>query len=147
VTRSHDDPSSETVEAAGGVLWRSGPQGAEFAVIHRPKYDDWTLPKGKLDPGEDHEEAALREVAEETGYRAELGGRLGDVHYEAKGSPKRVRYWGMRALDGRFRANSEVDDMRWLPVDRARALLTYERDRDVLDEFLARPTADDAGRS
>jgi 8-oxo-dGTP pyrophosphatase MutT (NUDIX family) len=124
-----------TIEAAGGVLWRQRGDEREFAVIHRPKYDDWTLPKGKLDPGESHEQAAVREVAEETGFSAELGPDLGETVYKHNARPKRVRYWGMRALAGRFQANSEVDDVRWLPLDDARNILTYSRDRVVLDRF------------
>lgn len=121
------------VEAAGGVLWRERGGERDFAVIHRPKYDDWTLPKGKLDPGESHEQAALREVAEETGFSAELGDELGETTYTAKGRAKRVRYWSMRALGGQFRPNKEVDDLRWVPLDDARRLLTYDRDRTILD--------------
>lgn len=126
-----------TIEAAGGVLWRQRGEQRDFAVIHRPRYDDWTLPKGKLDPGETHEQAAVREVAEETGFAAELGPDLGDTMYEHKARPKRVRYWGMRALDGRFQANSEVDELRWLPLDHARGILTYRRDREILERFVA----------
>lgn len=121
------------VEAAGGVLWRERGGERDFAVIYRPKYDDWTLPKGKLDPGESHEQAALREVAEETGFSAELGDGIGETTYEADGRAKRVRYWSMRAVSGQFRPNREVDDLRWLRRDDARRLLTYDRDREILD--------------
>jgi 8-oxo-dGTP diphosphatase len=106
--------------------------------VHRPKYDDWTLPKGKLDPGESHERAALREVTEETGFVAELGADLGDVHYDHDDRPKRVRYWSMRALSGRFEPNDEVDDLRWLSPDDATRLLSYERDRELVREALER---------
>lgn len=123
------------IEAAGGVLWRPLDRGREYAIIHRPKYDDWTLPKGKLDPGESHEQAGLREVAEETGFAAELGADLGETSYDHDGRAKRVRYWGMRAVDGRFRANSEVDELRWLPYEQARRLLSYDHDRALLDRF------------
>lgn len=132
----------DTIEAAGGVLWRQRGEQRHFAIIHRPKYDDWTLPKGKLDPGETHEEAALREVAEETGFSAELGAGLGDTVYEHADRPKRVRYWSMRAVGGRFRPNSEVDDLRWVPLDDARRLLSYDRDRAVLDRFVEGVTGD-----
>lgn len=126
------------IEAAGGVLWRAaGTDGRRYAVIHRPKYDDWTLPKGKLDPGETHEQAAVREVAEETGWVADLGADLGDIGYEHNERPKRVRYWAMQARSGSFAPNAEVDELRWLPLDAARELLTYERDREVLDRFTA----------
>jgi 8-oxo-dGTP diphosphatase len=126
---------AEPIEAAGGVLWRQSGDQRQFAIIHRPKYDDWTLPKGKLDPGETHEQAAMREVSEETGFSVELGAGLGDTFYEHDGRPKRVRYWSMRAAGGQFRPNTEVDDIHWLPLEDARRLLTYERDRAVLDRF------------
>ena len=128
---------AETIEAAGGVLWRGGDDGLRYAIIHRPKYDDWSLPKGKLDPGETHEQAAVREVEEETGWQAERGVELGVITYEHDGRPKRVEYWGMRAIDGSFVPNDEVDELRWLPQDEARALLSYDRDRDVFDRFVA----------
>ena len=121
------------------MLWRESDDGQPyFAIIHRPKYDDWTLPKGKLDPGETHEQAALREVEEETGFSAELGPSLGEIGYDHDDRPKRVRYWGMRARAGAFHPNDEVDDLRWLPHTEARALLSYDRDREVLDR-LAQP--------
>ena len=129
--------SSREIEAAGGVLWRADADGYLCAVIHRPKYDDWTLPKGKLDRGESHEDAALREVHEETGWRAELGVALGEIRYEHNGRPKRVEYWAMRAVDGDFAPNDEVDELRWVDPAAARRMLTYERDRTVFDRFVA----------
>jgi 8-oxo-dGTP pyrophosphatase MutT (NUDIX family) len=122
-----------TVEAAGGVITRPGANGLEVAVVHRPKYDDWTHAKGKLDPGETFEEAALREVEEETGLRCRLVRELGDSRYtDRHGRPKVVRYWLMEVEGGGFEPNSEVDELRWLaPVDAA-ALLSYERDRELL---------------
>jgi 8-oxo-dGTP diphosphatase len=120
---------SEEVQAAGGVVVRDG----RVAVVHRPKYEDWTLPKGKLDPGEDFEEAALREVEEETGLRCELGRELPSTHYrDSKDRPKVVRYWEMTPVAGEFVPNSEVDELRWLEPDEAAELLTYDRDREVL---------------
>jgi 8-oxo-dGTP diphosphatase len=120
---------SEEVQAAGGVVVRDG----RVAVVHRPKYEDWTLPKGKLDPGEDFEEAALREVEEETGLRCELGRELPSTHYhDSKDRPKVVRYWEMTPVGGEFVPNSEVDALRWLEPDEAAGLLTYDRDREVL---------------
>jgi 8-oxo-dGTP diphosphatase len=133
----------DPIEAAGGVLWRPAARGREFAVIHRPRYDDWTLAKGKLDPGETHAQAAVREVAEETGYDVDLGPDLGEVTYLHNARPKRVRYWGMRATGGEFEVNSEVDDLRWLELDRARQVLTYDRDREVLDRFVAAAQPED----
>src|ERR1700730_2602613 len=117
------------VRAAGGVLVRPGPAGLEVAVIHRPKYEDWSLPKGKLDGDENFEQAALREVEEETGVRAELGPELSSVHYrDRKGRSKLVRYWLMRAGEGEFHPGPEVDELRWLDPERARELLSYEHD-------------------
>jgi 8-oxo-dGTP diphosphatase len=118
------------VRAAGGVVVRDG----RVAVVHRPKYDDWSLPKGKLDPGEDWEEAALREVEEETGLRCRLGQEVGSSRYrDAKGRDKLVRYWLMEPLDGEFEPDHEVDDIRWLTSDEARAALSYDHDREVLE--------------
>jgi 8-oxo-dGTP diphosphatase len=119
---------SEQVLAAGGVV--VGAAGRVVAV-HRPKYDDWTLPKGKLDPGESFEQAALREVEEETGLRCRLVRELPSNEYrDARGRPKLVRYWLMEALaDGGFRPTREVDELRWLTQAEAAELLTYERDR------------------
>ena len=108
-------------------------RGDRIAVVHRPKYDDWSLPKGKLDPGEGFEEAALREVEEETGLRCELGSELGEASYrDRRGRAKLVRYWLMTPVGGEFEPNDEVDELRWLPVEEARALLTYEFDRELV---------------
>jgi 8-oxo-dGTP diphosphatase len=125
---------SDLVLAAGGVVWRRGPDGRpEVLTVHRPKYDDWSLPKGKLDAGEAHEAAALREVEEETGLRCRLGRPLGALVYEdRKGRPKEVRYWAMTVEDGSFSPNKEVDELRWVPADRARELLSYEHDADLV---------------
>jgi 8-oxo-dGTP diphosphatase len=121
---------TDEVEAAGGVVMRDG----RVAVVHRPKYDDWSLPKGKLDPGESSEEAALREVEEETGLRCELGPELPSIHYtDSKDRPKVVRYWQMTPVEGEFSPTEEVDELRWLEPDEAASLLTYERDREPLE--------------
>jgi 8-oxo-dGTP diphosphatase len=129
-------PAEFEVNAAGGVVWRRAGDGVEVLVVHRPRYDDWSLPKGKLDPGEGFEEAALREVEEETGIVCELGSALPDVTYEDhKGRAKLVRYWTMAAPPGGgsdFTANDEVDELRWLPVAEARQLLSYEPDRGLI---------------
>jgi 8-oxo-dGTP diphosphatase len=103
------------------------------AVVHRPRYDDWSLPKGKLDPGETFEQAALREVWEETGLRCRLGRELPSVRYEVRGRPKIVRYWLMSVeADPGFTPNDEVDELRWLAPAEALELLTYERDKGVV---------------
>lgn len=125
------------VRAAGGLVWRTRAGGEpEVLLVHRPKYDDWTLPKGKCDDGEPDEACALREVAEETGLRCALGVSLGSTEYtDRHGRPKRVRYWTMTPVDGGFEVNSEVDEIRWLAADDARALLSYDLDRDVLSRW------------
>jgi 8-oxo-dGTP diphosphatase len=111
------------------------------AVVHRPRYDDWTLPKGKHKAGEDDRQAALREVLEETGHRGSIAGDLGETRYSVtkRGAerPKRVRYYLMDDLGGEFTPHAEVDDLRWLQPEQARNLLSYERDREVLDRFLS----------
>jgi 8-oxo-dGTP diphosphatase len=122
---------SDRVEAAGGVVL--DPSG-RVALVHRPRYDDWTLPKGKLDPGESFEDAALREVEEETGLRCRLVRELPAVEYfDNKGRPKVVRYWLMEPEhDPGFMENDEVDELRWLLPDEALALLSYPRDAEVV---------------
>ncbi|GAA0413994.1 NUDIX hydrolase [Streptomyces luteireticuli] len=122
------------VLAAGCVLWRrSGPSGVEVAVIHRPKYDDWSLPKGKLKRGEEAWAGALREVLEETGMACRLGPPLPTVRYVlADGRWKEVRYWAAEATGGAFAPNREVDEVRWLPPAAARALLTQDRDAELV---------------
>lgn len=117
------------VEAAGGLVVQDG----RLAVVHRPRYDDWTLPKGKLDPGETFEQAAVREVLEETGLECRITGEAGQASYEDnRGRPKIVRYFRMEVLGGAFAVNDEVDELRWLSPDEARAVLTYERDRELI---------------
>lgn len=140
-------PSSARVEAAGGVLWRprdadssgsdgrDGRDGVEVALIHRPAHDDWSLPKGKLDPGEHPLLGALREIEEETGFVATAGRPLGELRYQLGVRPKRVRYWACRARPGSFAANSEVDELRWLTVEDALEMLPAARDRPVLERF------------
>ncbi len=132
-------PEPDEVRAAGAVLWRrAGHEGVEVAVVHRPRYDDWSLPKGKLDPGEGWREAARREVREETGFGGEPGRELGSSHYEDRhGRPKRVRYWLMEASAGAWSPNEEVDELRWLGEREAAALLTHERDRELVHEAVA----------
>ena len=128
------------VRAAGGAVWRRGSDGAtEVLLVHRPRYDDWSLPKGKLDVGETEVEAAGREVTEETGLVCEVGPELALVSYrDSKGRPKTARYWAMRPLhDEGFTPNDEVDRLRWLPLDVAREALSYDHDRAVVDALTA----------
>jgi 8-oxo-dGTP diphosphatase len=125
------------VAAAGGVVVRSGDGGRTVAVIHRPKYMDWSLPKGKLEPGEDWLEAALREVEEETGYRCEASVELPHVSYlDRKGRRKLVRYWLMEPVDGEFEPHGEVDELRWVGREQAEELLTYPHDRELVRKAL-----------
>ena len=132
------DVEAAEVKAAGGVVWRRGPGGVEVAVAHRPRYDDWSLPKGKLDPGESWEEAALREVEEEIGLNCRLGRELPPVSYQdRKGRDKVVRYWMMQPESGEFAPNEEVDEVRWLVPEAAAELLTYPHDRELVSELPA----------
>ncbi|MFF0224786.1 NUDIX hydrolase [Streptomyces sp. NPDC004629] len=129
-----------TVQAAGCVLWRRSPVDGqvEICLVHRPKYDDWSHPKGKLKRGEEALAGALREVTEETGYAAAPGGELPTLRYPANGRPKQVRYWAAEAAAGRFAPNHEVDRILWLSPAAARARLTQPRDRDLVDTLVRR---------
>ena len=125
--------SEGVVRAAGGVVVRDGPDTLEVVIVHRPKYDDWTLPKGKTEPGESDEECALREVREETGLRCELLDELESTSYhDSLGRPKIARYWLMRRVAGKLRASHEVDKALWVPLAAAEEQLTYGRDVGVL---------------
>ena len=130
-----------TVRAAGAVLWRPGHDetAVEIALIHRPRYDDWSLPKGKIDPGETEPVTAVREVFEETGHHAHLGRRLHSVRYPIEQGIKRVRYWAARSVGGEFTPGREVDELLWLPVSDAINGLSYEHDRKVLHRFVEHP--------
>ncbi|GAA2067651.1 NUDIX hydrolase [Williamsia deligens] len=125
------------VFAAGGVVWRpvSSYGGVEIAMIHRPHYDDWTLPKGKRESGENLVATAIREIAEETGCLTRLGRRLTTVSYDVSAGRKVVHYWSARWLEGDFVENDEVDEMRWVDPAEAAALASYPADRKVLKEF------------
>ena len=135
-------PANKATLAAGAVLWRSSDDGTEpeVAVIHRPRYDDWSLPKGKVDTGENEPMTAVREVREETGFRSHLGRRLAAVTYpvEEQGI-KKVRYWAARVVEGDFAPNDEVDELKWLPVTAAMKQLEYPADRKVLRRFAKIP--------
>ncbi|MPQ97311.1 NUDIX domain-containing protein [Modestobacter sp. I12A-02628] len=122
--------------AAGGALWRHRPDGVlETAVVHRPKYDDWSLPKGKLEPGEHPLLAAVREVGEETGLQVVVGRRSVQTRYEHRHGPKRVDYWLMQVVGGDFVVNDEVDELRWAPLPEAAELCTHDHDRAVLADL------------
>jgi 8-oxo-(d)GTP phosphatase len=126
------------VEAAGGVLWRTrrGGTDVEVALVHRPKYDDWSLPKGKLEADEHPLLGALREIEEETGARSVPGRPLGETRYAKDGLAKRVRYWATLQIGGDFVPSSEVDRVMWLPPRKALSRLPADRDRPILAEFL-----------
>jgi 8-oxo-dGTP diphosphatase len=129
---------AEQVRAAGGVVWRVPETGGvEVLLVHRPSYDDWTFPKGKVDPEDvDEEHTALREVTEESGLRCTLGRELPGTDYvDRRGRAKHVRYWEMRPLAGSFVPNAEIDAVQWLPLAAARRQLTYDHDQLVLDAF------------
>ena len=118
------------VRAAGGVVL----QGGRLLLVHRPKYDDWTFPKGKAEPGESDEDCAVREVEEEAGLRCVLGAELPSTHYtDSRGRPKRVRWWRMEPVGGEFTPSDEVDEIRWLTREEAAELLSYDRDQALLD--------------
>jgi 8-oxo-dGTP diphosphatase len=127
------------VRAAGGLVWRrSGAGSLEVLVVHRPRYGDWSLPKGKCDPGESDIDCALREVEEETGLTCRLGDELPSTSYhDGKGRPKTVRYWAMEPEWGgaAFTPNAEIDEIRWLPLPEAVKLLSYDHDRPVIEAF------------
>jgi 8-oxo-(d)GTP phosphatase len=138
-SKSSGSKESRLIRAAGAVAWRPGADGEEPEVllVHRKKYDDWSLPKGKTEPGEPLPVTAVREVFEEGGARLVLGRRLTSVRYQAGGRPKRVHYWAARVSDVDPAAvpNSEVDQVAWLPAARARERASYEHDVRVLDDF------------
>jgi 8-oxo-dGTP diphosphatase len=126
------------IRAAGGVVVRERDGTLEVVLVHRPAYDDWSLPKGKAKKGETDEECAVREVEEETGLRCERERELASTAYvDSSGRDKLVRYWLMRATGGELRPDHEVDEARWVPLDEAGRLLSYARDRDVLRAAVA----------
>jgi 8-oxo-dGTP diphosphatase len=138
------EPAAADVLAAGAVLWRyrdgsgtadRGLDGVEVALVHRPRYDDWSFPKGKLDTGETLLATAAREVHEETGQVCRLGAVLGDVRYEVPEGRKLVRYWAAEARGGEFTAGAEVDELRWADARTAAGLLSYSHDVEVLARF------------
>jgi 8-oxo-dGTP pyrophosphatase MutT (NUDIX family)/phosphohistidine phosphatase SixA len=129
------EPAAADVLAAGAVLWRPGVHGVEIALVHRPKYDDWSFPKGKLDAGETMPFAAVREITEETGQAARLGPLLADVRYSVAEGRKLVRYWAAEARGGEFVPGAEVDELRWVDSAGAVEQLSYAHDVEVLERF------------
>lgn len=141
-TVSGYDPRMSEILAAGGVLWRPAvhAERRDIAVIHRPRHDDWSLPKGKLDPGESLVDAAVREVAEETGHRVVVGAALGVITYlkanhRGRYEEKAVHFWALQDAGGRFEPGDEVDELEWLRPAQARRRLSYDMDREVLRRF------------
>jgi 8-oxo-dGTP diphosphatase len=138
-------PPEPEVRAAGGLVWRAtfvadggeARAGVEIVVVHRPRYDDWSFPKGKLDKGETYEAAALREVTEETGLLCELGDELPSTWYlDGKGRSKLVRYWAMRVVGIKpWAPNDEIDQRRWVTLGEAAGMLTYGHDRELLSQL------------
>ena len=129
--------SQDAVRAAGGLVWRRNGSGeVELVLVHRPEYDDWSFPKGKLHEGETEPDAALREVEEETGLRCRLGPEQGTTSYrDRRNRRKVVRYWQMTPVEGEAAPANEVDDVRWLAPDAAAQLLSYDHDRRLLAGF------------
>lgn len=140
--------STGAIRAAGGVVWRringsNGDSAVEIALIHRPRYGDWSFPKGKLAAGESEVEGAVREVLEETGHRVRVGRPLGETRYrKASGRSDRdkvVRYWSMQEDGGTFSESPEVDELKWVSPSEAEEMLTHDRDREILDRFVRGP--------
>jgi 8-oxo-dGTP diphosphatase len=126
------------IRAAGGLVVRTGTNGPEVLVVHRPKYDDWSFPKGKVEGEETDEQCAVREVEEETGLVCVLEGELPSTEYvDGHGRAKRVRYWRMRQVDGELEPEHEVDEARWVSPDAAEQLLSYGRDRALVRNLAA----------
>ena len=134
---SVDSPEAE-IKAAGGLVIRTSTKGPKVLLVHRPDYNDWSFPKGKLDPGEKFKQAALREVLEETGFECKLHKpSLPSIYYEdRKGRSKEVRYWLMTTIAGDFEPNEEVDMIAWVHMEKVMDRLTYDKDREFFKELL-----------
>lgn len=142
-TTSGKNGRIRVVPAAGAVLYRMEARTPLCAVVHRPRYDDWSLPKGKVDPGESLPVTAVREIEEETGFVATVQSRIATTAYPLKENiRKEVTYWSALAHDGEFESNSEVDELRWLTVEEAKGLVSYGLDRKVLTRFADSPPVD-----
>ena len=128
---------SAIIQAAGAIVWRKNKDKTEVAIIHRPKYDDWSFPKGKLEIGESLISCAHREVLEETNIRTEFGPFLGDIEYLTPDGKKQVSFWAAKAInDNVFNPNSEVDELKWIEVKKVKYLLTLETDKKILAQFV-----------
>ena len=128
---------SAIIQAAGAIVWRNSKDKTEVAIIHRPKYDDWSFPKGKVEPSESLIACAYREVIEETNIQTEFGAFLGDVEYLTPDGKKRVSFWAAKAINQRdFIPNSEVDQLKWVEVKKVKDLLTLETDKKILAQFV-----------
>ena len=128
---------SATIQAAGAVVWRKNKDKTEIAIIHRPKYDDWSFPKGKLEIGETLIACAHREVFEETNIQTEFGPFLGDIEYLTPDGKKQVSFWAAKAITHKdFTPNSEVDQLKWVEVKKVKELLTLETDKKILAQFI-----------
>jgi 8-oxo-dGTP diphosphatase len=127
----------EVIEAAGGLVWLDSNEGRKIVILHRPKYDDWTLPKGKREPGEAWHETALREVYEETGCRARIDTFAGGVIYIVNNVPKVVLFWSMSIIrNDRFIPNKEIDKCKWVLPKDAMTILSYDGEKTLLEQFL-----------
>ena len=134
--------NGDVIMAAGGIVTRDTSRGREYAIIHRPRHGDWTLPKGKLDPKERWQDAALREIEEETGFEVELGEFAGSCSYMTRNAPKIVLFWHMPLVgEPRFQPDDpdEVDQLVWLPLEKALERLSYDRERRVLFDAVTTP--------
>ena len=128
---------SSTIQAAGAIVWRNNQDKTEVAIIHRPKYEDWSFPKGKLEIGESLITCAHREVLEETNIQTEFGPFLGDIEYLTPDGKKQVSFWAAKAIsENDFKPNSEVDQLTWVEVKKVRELLTLETDKKILAQFI-----------
>ena len=128
---------STIIQAAGAIVWRNNKDKTEIAIIHRPKYDDWSFPKGKLETGETLITCAHREVLEETNIQTEFGPFLGDIEYSTLEGKKQVSFWAAKAITHKdFSPNSEVDQLKWVEVKKVKDLLTLETDKKILAQFV-----------